>query len=34
MKEAGIVQKIAIEVITPRATKGPPSNEVFLNVTT
>ncbi len=34
MKDAGIVQNMAIEVITPKATSGPPRISVFWNVTT
>ena len=34
MNEAGIVQKIAIEVMTPKATSGPPRISVFWKVTT
>ena len=32
--EAGIEQKIAMEVMTPKATSGPPSKLVFLKSTT
>jgi hypothetical protein len=34
MNEAGMVQNTAIDVITPKATSGPPSRLVSWNVTT
>ena len=33
-KEAGMEQKMAIEVITPKASSGPPKRLVFLKTTT